>query len=73
MAQQHVLSKVNGNISDLFFNTEHHYAPPPKKSGVGGTYPELESEAKDFLACLGALGVTTPTVEELVADFYARL
>jgi hypothetical protein len=40
---------------------------------MGGLYDQLEDEAQDFLACLDRLGVPTPTVEELIADFYARL
>jgi len=67
--------RVDGNISDLFFNTEHHFMPELDARGksVGGEHDELEQEAKYFLDCLNRLGVFTPSVEELVADFKARL
>ena len=57
---------VNANISDLFFNTEHVY-------DSNGNCTELKEEAYDFLGCLDRLGVATPTVEELIEDFYNRL
>ena len=63
--------KVDGNISDLFFNTEHGVM-----YDVDGNFEEftsLEEEAKDFLACLDHLGVATPTVEELIEDFNNRI
>ena len=65
--------RVDGNISDLFFNTEHHFVPPDKNQGMAGMYDQLETEAEHFLACLDRLGVPTPTTEDLIADFYARL
>ena len=57
---------VDGNISDLFFNTEH-------ERSEGGGYTSLIGEAKDLIGCLHRLGIATPTEDELVADFYDRL
>lgn len=67
--------RVDGNISDLFFNTWHHFRPTTDERGKpdGGDYDELEAEAKDFIACLDRLGVATPTVTELIEDFRARV
>lgn len=59
------MAHVNGNISDLFFNTEHRFGD--------GEYPDLQAEGEDFLACLDRLGVATPTIEELIQDFKDRL
>lgn len=69
------MAHVEGNISDLFFNTEHHFKPETDARGktVGGEHDELEQEAKDFLDCLDRLCVPVPTVDELVADFKKRL
>ena len=58
--------RVDGNISDLFFNTVH-------ETDNDGEYNNLEGDAQDFLDCLESLGVSAPTVEELVADFYTRI
>ncbi len=63
--------RVDGNISDLFFNTEHHVSHDQK--GQFADHDELETEAKYFLDCLDRLGVPTPTVDELIADFRERL
>ena len=57
---------VDCNISDLFFNTQ-------LQLDASGEYSEIENEAADFLNCLTQLGVPTPTVDELVADFRDRL
>ncbi len=59
------MSRVDGNISDLFFNTEHVFGD--------GDYPELQQEAQDFLDCLDRLGVATPNAGDLIADFMNRL
>lgn len=63
--------RVDGNISDLFFNTEHNAAYDD--DGDFRDYDQLESEATDFLGALYNLGVSVPKVEELIEDFYNRL
>lgn len=63
--------RVNGNISDLFFNTEH--GAIYDEDGNFEDYACLEEEAKEFLDCLDRLGVATPTIEELIEDFENRL
>lgn len=55
---------VNAYISDLFFNTQHEN---------DGEYNNLDGEASDLIQALGSLGVETPSVNDLVADFYDRL
>ena len=63
---------VDGNISDLFFNSEH-------TTDGDGNHVSLREEARDFLACQwrsrrrDRLGVCTPTVDELIQDFRDRL
>jgi len=59
------MARVDGNISDLFFNTEHVFGD--------GEYPELKQEAEDFLDCLDRLGVSIPTTGDLITDFMDRL
>lgn len=63
--------RVNGNISDLFFNTDHHFRAGDKTEA--GHHDNLPEEAQDFLDCLDRLGVPVPTSQELIADFYNRL
>ena len=63
--------RVDGNISDLFFNTAHEIIYDV--DGNFEEYASLEEEAKEFLDCLDRLGVSTPTVEELVEDFNNRV
>lgn len=64
--------RVDGNISDLFFNTEHH-AAYDSEDGQFLDHDQLEQEAWDFLTCLQALGVAAPTVAELIEDFHNRI
>jgi hypothetical protein len=63
--------KVEGNISDLFFNTEH--GVKYDEDGNFEEFASLEEEAKDFLDALDRLGVSTPTVAELIEDFHNRI
>jgi hypothetical protein len=68
--------KIDGNISYLFFNTELSVAElPTDRDGVFQGYDEtkLHDEAEIFLGCLGRLGVATPSVDDLIADFYSRI
>jgi hypothetical protein len=59
--------RVDGNISDLFFNTEHAY-------NLGtGEYHQIETEAQDFLESLDRLGVSVPSVADLIEDFHNRI
>ena len=66
---------VNGNISDLFFNTDLSNANLTDKDGqfIDFDLSQLRAEAHDLLACLSRLGVAVPTVEELVTDFLERV
>jgi hypothetical protein len=58
--------RVDCNISDIFFNLEH-------ETDETGDHTELDSEATWFLEALDRLGVDTPSVEELISDFYDRI
>ena len=56
--------RVNGNISDLFFNSD------------GANTENLCSQreaAVEFLHCLHRLGIEVPTVDELLEDYQNRL
>lgn len=66
---------ANTDISDLFFNTDLSVAElrDANQQFTGYDNAKLEEEARLFLACLDRLGVTIPTVEELLADFRLRL
>lgn len=70
---------IDGNISDLFFNTDNSGAViinvGPAGSRCYGGYEEekLRDNAKMFIACLQRLGCQVPTVDELIADFYRRI
>ena len=64
--------RVDGNISDLFFNTEHH-AAYDSDDGQFLDHDQLEAEAGWFLRCLEHLGVEVPTIEDLIEDFHNRL
>jgi hypothetical protein len=65
---------INGDVSDLFFNTELDSARVYDHRGhfTGWDATRLEQEAMQFLASLGRLGVDTPTVDDLIADFHGR-
>ena len=65
------MAAVNQDISDLFFNTDHRALHDSKGQFI--EHNDLEEEAKMFLACLDRLGIATPTAEELIADFNARI
>jgi hypothetical protein len=66
---------IDGNISDLFFNTEHDEAAVFDQSGQFKGYDDalLHDLAVGFLTSLVALGVTVPSASELVDDFQRRL
>lgn len=66
---------INGNISDLFFNTDVSGAAEHDASGQFTGYDDakLREEARLFLNCLIRLDVEVPTADDLIADFYARV
>ena len=65
---------VDGNISDLFFNTNMDHATIYENGRFLG-YKEnvIAKEATTFIETLSRLGVATPAPADLVADFYARI
>lgn len=65
---------VDGNISDLFFNTDVSGAANHDKDGmfIGWDDAKLREEATLFLGCLERLNVAVPAVDDLIADFHAR-
>jgi hypothetical protein len=66
--------RINGDISDLFFNTDHNSAEyDSNKRFVGYNHDKLREAAELFLLSLERLGVAVPTVDELTADFYGRI
>lgn len=66
--------RVDANISDLFFNTQHDAATHDRNDQFAGYDEEkLESAASDVLGSLRRLGVPVPSVDDLIADFYGRL
>lgn len=70
------MAKVDGNISDLFFNTDVSAARKLDKKGHFEGWEEsvLLQEADDMLRCLERLGVPNlPTAIQLVEDFYKRI
>lgn len=66
---------VDPNISDLFFNTELDNCKLKDAKGnfEGWDESKLKQEAQDFLSCLDRLGVITPSIEDLIGDFYDRV
>lgn len=66
---------IDGNISDLFFNTEMSVTELHDAKGDFAGYDEakLRDEAALFLGCLDRLGVSTPSVDDLLSDFYGRI
>lgn len=66
--------KVDGNISDLFFNTDLSDTRIMEKGQfVGYDEEKMKTEAALFLACLDRLGVATPSVEDMISDYFARV
>lgn len=67
--------RVDTNISDLFFNTDLSATKmlDPKGNFTGYNEEKLREEAQMFLSALDRLGVATPSVEDLIADYYGRL
>ena len=65
---------IDGNISDLFFNTDVNVAAEHDLHGnfTGYNETKLRNEAEMFLACLDRLNVAIPTIDELLADFHGR-
>lgn len=68
-------SKVDANISDLFFNSDLDMARRHDSDGnfIGFDDEALRAEAIQFLNYIGRLGVPVPDVDELLADFYERV
>lgn len=66
--------KINGNISDLFFNTDLNAAAQHDLRGefTGYDHEALRAEAAMFLGCLERLGIAVPPIDDLTADFYER-
>ena len=66
---------IDQNISDLFFNTDLELAKTRDARGdfTGWSEAALRREAESFLGYLDRIGVARPTVDELLADFHARL
>lgn len=69
------MSRVNGNISDLFFNTDHDGATIMEQGKFAGfDDSKLRDDAEMFLGCLDRLGLTDlPSAPELVQDFHGRV
>lgn len=67
--------RVDANISDLFFNTDLSQTKLKDDRGHFTGYDEdkLKEEAQLFLSALDRLGVATPSVEDLIADYYGRI
>lgn len=65
---------VDQNISDLFFNTDVSDAVVNDNNGNFASYDiaKLRNEAEMFLNCLYRLGVSIPSVDDLLADFDRR-
>ena len=69
-------SKVDGNISDLFFNHDVADARVMGKTGrfVAWNRQKLLVEAESVIACLRGLGLSDlPTPAALVDDFLGRI
>ena len=67
--------KVDGNISDLFFNTDVSRARRLDKRGHFENFDRhiLIEEAQAMLDCLARLGLETPSASALADDFLARV
>lgn len=68
------MNLVDGNISDLFFNTDLGATARHDDKGqfVDYDHEALRAEAQMFLGCLYRLGVAVPTDDELITDFFNR-
>lgn len=67
---------INGDISDLFFNRDFDHCAEyegQSRTFTGYNADKLREEAVTFLQNLNRLGVLTPTVDELLTDFHARV
>jgi len=70
------MSNVDGNISDMFFNTDLSHCKIKNSSNgmfMGFDENKLKAEAEVFLGYLKRIRVPVPTVDELIADFYSRM
>lgn len=76
--------KVNVHISDLFFNSQHTYEKQTTKLPIKQQYHQgfsaIHTEASEFLSSLSGVleawdieDADLPSVEDLIADFFARL
>lgn len=67
--------RIDGNISDLFFNHDHGDISVMNEDSQFDHYDDdkLRASALDFIGYLERLNVATPSVDDLVADFYARV
>lgn len=65
---------IDGNISDLFFNTDVSAAAQHDLNGKFTGYDDskLREEAELFLNCLKRLGVAIPSVDDLTSNFHGR-
>lgn len=59
--------RVNGDISDIFFNMDHG------RDEDTGERPNLADNAQLLTKGLERLGVSAPTVGDLIQDFYNRI
>lgn len=68
-------TKIDGNISDLFFNLDLEAATIKTADGefAGFDDDKLRAEAAWFLNCLDRLGVPIPSADDLIADFHSRV
>lgn len=68
------MTRINGDISDLFFNHDHgEIAVMEDGEFVEYDDNKLRASARDFIGYLERLNVAVPDVDELVADFYGRI
>lgn len=69
------MTTINGDISDLFFNRDFEHCRINNAQGnfVDWDGGKLHTEAEEFLASLGRLGVDVPRVADLIANFKNRI
>ena len=65
---------INSDISDLFYSRDFDHCTNynAEEQYAGFDLELLYTEAEEFLASLGRLGVTVPDAADLVADFLER-